>query len=56
MQRKDPFSSDEVPADERLLFPLPERLPEDVKVPRLRHPVWTEHKANLIARYLYYCA
>jgi three-Cys-motif partner protein len=39
---------------EPLLFALPQRQPEEPKLPRLRHPVWTEHKANLIARYLYY--
>jgi len=51
---KNPSSNDKTPAAEGLLFPLPERVPEDIKLPRLRHPVWTEHKANLIARYLYY--
>jgi len=40
--------------DERLLFELPPRAAEEPKLPRLRHPVWTEHKANLISRYLYY--
>ncbi len=54
MRPKNPSSNDKTPAAEGLLFPLPERVPEDIKLPRLRHPVWTEHKANLIARYLYY--
>ena len=53
MRKRNRPADDERPA-ERLLFELPPRLPEDLKLPRLRHPVWTEHKANLIARYLYY--
>lgn len=53
MKRRTRPPEAEHPA-ERLLFELPPRLPEDPKFPRLRHPVWTEHKANLIARYLYY--
>ncbi|HEX9119701.1 MAG TPA: three-Cys-motif partner protein TcmP [Terriglobales bacterium] len=36
------------------LFPdLPIRAPE-LKLPRLRDPIWTGNKASLVARYLYY--
>jgi three-Cys-motif partner protein len=39
-----------------LLFELPEplELTTEPKVKRLRHPIWTENKAKLIERYLYY--
>src|SRR5215472_2926257 len=33
---------------------LPERRVDEAKIKRLRYPVWTENKANLIERYLYY--
>lgn len=37
-----------------LLFPLPERSDTEPSIPPLIYPVWTESKANFIARYLYY--
>lgn len=40
--------------EELLLFDLPERTAEEIRVEQLRHPVWTENKARLIERYLYY--
>src|SRR5215472_6031632 len=33
---------------------LPERRVDEAKIKRLRYPVWTENKARLIERYLYY--
>jgi len=36
------------------LFELPEKPPVEVRVEQLRYPVWTENKAQLIERYLYY--
>src|SRR3990172_11924738 len=36
------------------LFELPEKPPVEVRVEQLRYPVWTENKALLIQRYLYY--
>ena len=41
-------------AREPLLFELPEQQPAEVRVDQLKHPVWTENKAKLIERYLYY--
>ncbi|PYS68549.1 MAG: hypothetical protein DMF69_19865 [Acidobacteria bacterium] len=45
-----------MPDDPDLLFPLPERRPEDHEplVPQIKRPIWTENKARLISRYLYY--
>ena len=42
--------------EQSFLFQLPEPLETRVepKIKRLRHPVWTENKAKLIERYLYY--
>ncbi len=39
-----------------LLFPLPERTPEDDEplVGQIKRAIWTENKAKLIARYLYF--
>jgi three-Cys-motif partner protein len=39
-----------------LLFPLPERRAEDhePQIADIKRPIWTENKAKLIARYLYY--
>jgi hypothetical protein len=36
-----------------LLYPMPLRK-ADIKVPIPEHPIWTENKARLIERYLYY--
>src|SRR2546425_5044396 len=40
------------------LFPnWPEQLPgifEELQLKQLSHPIWTEHKAKLVERYLYY--
>ena len=36
------------------LFELPEPIIPEPKVRPLRHPIWTENKAKLIERYLYY--
>jgi len=36
------------------LFPHLPRKPKEVLIPRIQHPVWTENKARLIERYLYY--
>lgn len=33
---------------------MPESIPIEVKVKELLHPIWTENKAKLIERYLYY--
>src|SRR2546425_1819055 len=41
-------------AQEPLLFELPEKQADEIRVDQLRHPVWTENKAKLIERYLYY--
>jgi len=41
-------------AREPLLFTLPERQSEEIPVDQLKNPVWTENKAKLIERYLYY--
>jgi three-Cys-motif partner protein len=41
-------------ACEPLLFELPEQQPDEIRVDQLKHPVWTENKAKLIERYLYY--
>ncbi|HXQ26380.1 MAG TPA: hypothetical protein VN822_08255 [Candidatus Acidoferrales bacterium] len=30
------------------------RKPKEILIPRIQHPVWTEYKAKLIERYLYY--
>jgi three-Cys-motif partner protein len=38
---------------EPLLFPLPPREPSEPAVPQLLHPIWTENKAKLIAKYIY---
>ena len=35
------------------LFELPPPVPVEPEIPRIRHPVWTENKARLIAEYLY---
>jgi three-Cys-motif partner protein len=48
--RKPPEES----TDSNLLFDLPPKGPEELKVIRLRYPVWTENKAKFIERYLYY--
>lgn len=40
--------------EQPLLFELPEQPVPEVRLVRLRHPVWTENKARLIERYLYY--
>jgi three-Cys-motif partner protein len=39
---------------EQYLFPMPERMVPEPKVGRPQYPIWTENKANLIERYLYY--
>ena len=46
----------EPPTDENapFLFELPEPIQPEPKVKPLRHPIWTENKARLIERYLYY--
>ena len=36
------------------LFELPPPVPEEPQIAPLRRPVWTENKAKLIERYLYY--
>lgn len=36
------------------LFELPESITPEPKIRPLRHPIWTENKAKLIERYLYY--
>ncbi len=48
--------NESLPTDEnqRELFSnLPRKAPE-ILLTRIEHPLWTEHKAKLIARYLYY--
>lgn len=50
MPKRKPRSQD----DEPLLFQLPESLLPEVKVKAPSHPIWTENKAKLIERYLYY--
>src|SRR5664279_4687385 len=45
--------------NQQLRLPLPAResfisFPPEPKLKRLQHPVWTENKAKLIERYLYY--
>lgn len=40
--------------DEPFLFELPRAIVPDVKVKAPTHPIWTENKAKLIERYLYY--
>ncbi len=37
-----------------LLFELPEDSPPEPEIPALREPIWTENKAKLIERYLFY--
>jgi hypothetical protein len=37
-----------------LLFELPTPVPVEPEVKRPRHPIWTENKAKLIQRYLFY--
>lgn len=39
---------------EPCLFELPEAITPEPKLKPLRHPIWTENKAKLIERYLYY--
>jgi hypothetical protein len=39
---------------EQYLFPMPARMVPEPKVSRPQYPIWTENKANLIERYLYY--
>ena len=49
------MGSDET--DERYLFELPsdwKAQPREQPIRRLKYPVWTESKARLIERYLYY--
>jgi three-Cys-motif partner protein len=41
-------------ADGPLLFPLPESQVPEPDVLAVEKPLWTEHKARLISRYLYY--
>src|SRR2546425_11454358 len=41
-------------AQEPLLFELPEKQADEIRVDQLRHPLWTENKSKLIERYLYY--
>lgn len=36
------------------LFKKLPRKPQEILIPRIDHPVWTENKARLIERYLYY--
>src|SRR3989442_10900374 len=36
------------------LFELPEPTPPEPLVKPIQHPIWTENKAKLIERYLYY--
>lgn len=50
MRRKKPIQVEELP------FPggLPPSTPPEPTIKRLRHPIWTENKAKLIERYLYY--
>jgi three-Cys-motif partner protein len=36
------------------LFENLPRKPREILIPRIQHPVWTENKAKLIERYLYY--
>jgi three-Cys-motif partner protein len=43
-----------VAADEPWLLELPEAPVTEIKLSNLRHPIWTENKAKLIERYLYY--
>ena len=40
--------------EEPYLFPMPERMVLEPKVGRPQHSIWTENKAKLIERYLYY--
>jgi three-Cys-motif partner protein len=40
--------------DEPLLFKLPDPVKQEPKIKRIRRPIWTENKAKLIERYLYY--
>jgi three-Cys-motif partner protein len=40
--------------EEPYLFPMPERMVLEPKVGRPQYPIWTENKAKLIERYLYY--
>jgi len=40
--------------DEPYLFEMPELVQLEPKVKPIRHPIWTENKAKLIERYLYY--
>lgn len=42
------------PNDSLLLFDLPEARPKAPKMKPLQEPIWTENKAKLIERYLYY--
>jgi three-Cys-motif partner protein len=53
---KDVVNDQEDEPRQRLLFKLPEplELQTEPKLKRLRHPIWTENKARLIERYLYY--
>jgi three-Cys-motif partner protein len=39
---------------EALLFDLPEKQTDEIRVDRLKNPVWTGNKAKLIERYLYH--
>lgn len=36
------------------MFDLPENCSKDVQLQKIKHPVWTEKKAKLIQKYLYY--
>jgi three-Cys-motif partner protein len=40
--------------EEPYLFTMPERIVLEPKIGRPQYPIWTENKANLIERYLYY--
>ena len=50
MPKRKPRNQD----DEPLLFQLPNSVLPEVKVKPPTHPIWTENKAKLIERYLYY--
>lgn len=47
---KKPPTDDQSP----YLFELPDPIQPEPKIKPLRHPIWTENKAKLIERYLYY--
>lgn len=53
--RKPPVKQKTAPKPEtEQLFELPEGPPPEPEIPALREPIWTENKAKLIERYLFY--